>query len=73
MAAILNVLKPTIVDKYAQIEIYKKDNLLFAISKIGLVNATITLTTLLKDYAIKTVYNFETVETLKKILNHYQF
>ncbi|GAA6238370.1 MAG: 5'-methylthioadenosine/S-adenosylhomocysteine nucleosidase [Spiroplasma phoeniceum] len=65
LAATLNVLKPTIVDKYTQIEVYQKDNWLFAISKIGLVNAAMTLTTLLKDYAIKTVYNIGTVGTLK--------
>ncbi|MFW4371171.1 MAG: 5'-methylthioadenosine/S-adenosylhomocysteine nucleosidase [Spiroplasma sp. hy2] len=65
LAATLNVLKPTIVDKYTQIEVYQKDNWLFAISKIGLVNAAMTLTTLLKDYAIKTVYNLGTIGTLK--------
>lgn len=65
LAATLNVLKPTIVDKYTQIKVYQKDNWLFAISKIGLVNAAMTLTTLLKDYAIKTVYNLGTVGTLK--------
>ncbi len=65
LAATLNVLKPTIVDKYARIELYQKDNWLFAISKIGLVNAAMTLTTLLKDYVIKTVYNIGTVGTLK--------
>ncbi|UZQ32723.1 MAG: hypothetical protein OHM56_01825 [Spiroplasma phoeniceum] len=66
LAATLNVLKPTIVDKYAQIELYQKDNWLFAISKIGLAKAAMTLTTLLKDYAIKTVYNLGTVGTLKQ-------
>ncbi|ELL44108.1 5'-methylthioadenosine/S-adenosylhomocysteine nucleosidase [Spiroplasma melliferum] len=61
----LNALKPTAIGKYSQIELYQKGNWLFAISKIGLVNAAMTLTILLKDYAIKTVYNIGTVGTLK--------
>ncbi|WP_424525595.1 5'-methylthioadenosine/S-adenosylhomocysteine nucleosidase [Spiroplasma endosymbiont of Glossina fuscipes fuscipes] len=68
LSATIVALQPTEIIKYDDIKLYQKGTWLFAISKIGLVNATMSLTTLINDYAIKTIYNIGTVGSLKKRL-----
>ncbi|WP_425377923.1 5'-methylthioadenosine/S-adenosylhomocysteine nucleosidase [Spiroplasma endosymbiont of Polydrusus pterygomalis] len=65
LSATLNALQPTEIVKYSHIKLYQKGDWLFAISKIGLVNAAMTLTTIINDYAIKAIYNIGTVGSLK--------
>lgn len=64
----ITALQPTEIIKYDYIKLYQKGTWLFAISKIGLVNAAMTLTTLINDYAIKRIYNIGTVGSLKETL-----
>ncbi|WHQ36517.1 5'-methylthioadenosine/S-adenosylhomocysteine nucleosidase [Spiroplasma sp. SV19] len=68
LSATIAALQPTEVIKYNHIKLYQKGTWLFAISKIGLVNAAMSLATLINDYAIKTIYNVGTVGSLKKTM-----
>ncbi|WP_374696511.1 hypothetical protein [Spiroplasma endosymbiont of Polydrusus formosus] len=47
--AIINPLQPTDIVKYSYIKLYQKGDWLFAISKIGLVNKTMTLITIFNN------------------------
>lgn len=68
LVSTITALQPTEIIKYDNIKLYQKGTWLFAISKIGLVNAAMSLTTLINDYAIKTIYNVGTVGSLKKTM-----
>ena len=47
--------------KHPQVELYKLNNNLYLISKIGLVNASFSLTTIAQQYSINQIYNLGVV------------
>ncbi|WP_308150085.1 5'-methylthioadenosine/S-adenosylhomocysteine nucleosidase [Spiroplasma sp. AdecLV25b] len=68
-SSIIEKLALTPNNRYPYLTIYEYNNVVIAISNVGLTNSTIAITTLLKDYPITTVYNISSATSLKlKIL-----
>ncbi|AGM25092.1 5'-methylthioadenosine/S-adenosylhomocysteine nucleosidase [Spiroplasma chrysopicola] len=57
-------LEPQLIHNNNGLKVYQKDDWLFAITKIGQVNATIALTTIIKTFEISKIFNLGTAGSL---------